>query len=599
MFRRLPEATAAAIEAAYARLAQSTDESDRIANAAKLLLAISDDFYEVLCDYPFRAKRAFETMDAKAAVRISEERLGLYSEYISLHGPRIAATYPALREAEHLWAELDRAFLAMIEGRYEADIAFSFAHSLRRNICQSIWKPVAYTFPAERADRHSLSQNSVFRRFTVNGEVDAALIADALRMAKLSVPFRNLLADAQRIAARVIALRTTPEFGGETPTALEMIDAGFFRDRSAYVVGRWIVPGAPVVPFVVALLNSREGVYADALLYRTADVHNLFSSTLANFHVTTALYDQVCVFLYSLMPRRPLGLHYSTIGFNHVGKVAILDDIDEQMRESGQRFGPSPGHVGSVAIGFTFDACAYHLKVIRDVPTETYKWGAFPGVPRVIEKYRTVHDINRAGSMLDNVMYFNLKLDRAMFEPAFLEHVCRFASQSVQLDGDSVFVRSLIAQRKIVPLPIYTETASSEELRQVMISLGQCIRNNTATNIFNKDLDARNYGVGRYGKVFLFDYDAVEKVTDIKIRTNADREPGEETVPEWFFEDGIVFLPEEIASGLLIRSDAARRWFKAENADLMSVDYWVAAQERLARGEVLDLQNYPGDCRLR
>ena len=58
-----------------------------------------------------------------------------------------------------------------------------------------------------------------------------------------------------------------------------------------------------------------------------ADIHGLFSWALANFHVTTRLYYQTCVFLHSLMPRRPLGHHYSTIGYNHVGKVAILNEI--------------------------------------------------------------------------------------------------------------------------------------------------------------------------------------------------------------------------------------------------------------------------------
>jgi len=108
----------------------------------------------------------------------------------------------------------------------------------------------------------------------------------------------------------------------------------------------------------------------------------------------------------------------------------------------------------------------------------------------------------------------------------------------VQVDQDGVYLRQLIVQLKIVPLPVFLETADEDATRAVMVSLGHCIRNNAATNIFNKDLDSRNYGVGRYGRVFLFDYDAVEKLTDVKIRTNAGREPGEEAVPEWFFEDG-------------------------------------------------------------
>src|SRR3569833_3079493 len=129
--------------------------------------------------------------------------------------------------------------------------------------------------------------------------------------------------------------------------------------------------------------------------------------------------------------------------------------------------------------------------------------------------------------MLDNVMYFNLRLDRGLFEPELLRELLEEAPGSVRGEVDSVFIRSLIVQLKIVPLPVYLQTADEDATRAVIRSLGHCIRNNAATNIFNKDLDSRNYGVGRYGRVFLFDYDAVEKLTEVKIRTNIDREPGE------------------------------------------------------------------------
>jgi len=132
----------------------------------------------------------------------------------------------------------------------------------------------------------------------------------------------------------------------------------------------------------------------------------------------------------------------------------------------------------------------------------------------------------------------------------------------------------------------------------VMVSLGRCIRNNAATNIFNKDLDSRNYGVGRYGRVFLFDYDAVEKLTDVKIRTNADREPGEEMVPDWFFEEGVIFLPEELEYGLQLKNSHACRSFREENFDLLSVEYWRDVQQTLLRGEVPELRMYPENARL-
>jgi isocitrate dehydrogenase kinase/phosphatase len=583
------------VEAAYSRLAACADHDSRIRATAALILTIYDDFYRQLCEYPHRAQRAFETMDPHASIRISQERLGLYSRYIAEHGPRILAAFPALAADPTVWEALDRLFMAMIVDRYDADIAFSFAHSIRRNIGRGLWRPVAYSFPPPSKLR-AYSMASVHRRLRVLGRVDAELISAALRMPNFSVPFRDLQGDAEKIRARVEHLLR--EVSNVSPAlALDVVEAGFYRDRSAFIVGRWLLADDRIVPFVVALLNSPEGIYADAVLHRVSDIHDLFSSALANFHVTTRLYYQTCVFLFSLMPRRPFGHQYSTIGFNHVGKVAILNEINEQVRR-GHRFQVSPGAPGTVALGFTFEECAYHLKVIRDKPTSSYKWGAFPGVAAVSDKYRVVHEINRAGSMLDNVMYFNLRLDRDMFDPALLDEICRQAAGSVQVDQDGVYLRQLIVQLKIVPLPVFLETADEDATRAVMVSLGHCIRNNAATNIFNKDLDSRNYGVGRYGRVFLFDYDAVEKLTDVKIRTNTGREPGEEAVPEWFFEDGVIFLPEELEHGMQLKSSYARRCFREENLDLLSVEYWQDVQQKLERGEVPGLRMYPDGTKL-
>src|ERR1700685_994654 len=124
-------------ESVRASLAASGNDT-RIAAAAQLLLAIFDDFYSLLCEYPYRAKCAFETMDPHASIRISKERLELYSRYIAEHGPKVRAAFPALADDSRVWDALDRMFVAMIVDRYEADIAFSFAHSMRRNISHEI-----------------------------------------------------------------------------------------------------------------------------------------------------------------------------------------------------------------------------------------------------------------------------------------------------------------------------------------------------------------------------------------------------------------------------------------------------------------------------
>src|SRR3712207_8803475 len=60
---------------------------------------------------------------------------------------------------------------------------------------------------------------------------------------------------------------------------------------------------------------------------------------------------------------------------------------------SRERLDTAPGFRGTVAIGFAMPSSRYVLKIIRDRPTEGYKWGTFPGVEWVLAKYRLVHEI--------------------------------------------------------------------------------------------------------------------------------------------------------------------------------------------------------------
>ena len=164
--------------------------------------------------------------------------------------------------------------------------------------------------------------------------------------------------------------------------------------------------------------------------------------------------------------------------------------------------------------------------------------------------------------------------------------------------GAAVIFHYLIVQRRMTPLPVFLETASREDAETAIINLGYCIKNNAAANIFNKDLDARNYGVSRYVKVYLFDYDALEPFVDVSIHTNADRFDGEEDVPDWVYEDGVVFLPEEIEAGLCIPDRSLRRLFRDVHGDLMSVAYWEGLQADLVAGKVPKIRIYPEYCRL-
>jgi isocitrate dehydrogenase kinase/phosphatase len=571
--------------------------NDEIAKPlAAWILRAFDAYYEESRGIPDRAKRAFESRDHTESLRLSRRRLSVYSE--SIHGlaPRIIGRHPHLAELNDCWRPIEEAYLPMIEGRYEADLAYAFLNSVQRMIHQGEWQPVEYAF-GQGGHLRSDPDAGVYREVPGGPALSPQAAAEILSIPNFAADYRDKEDDAYLIAERVDDWLGA---GGSRRSirSIQMIDAGFYRNRGAYLVGRFVSEKGELSPFVIALLNDEGGIYVDAVLLSETDAHNIFSSTLANFHVTKPHYHELAAFLHSIMPNRPVGLHYSTIGFNHVGKVAVMNELKAELASTNERFERAVGFPGTVAICFSAPSSAYVLKVIRDRPTDQYKWGEFEGVESVLDKYRRVHEINRTGSMLDNILYYNLRLQREWFDETLCEELLGEAGGCVTSLEDSLVFKHLIAQPKMIPLPNFLETAAPIDAEVVVENLGHCIKNNAAADIFNKDLDGRNYGVSKHLKVYLFDYDALEPFTDIKIRTNQDRIDGEEDIPEWFFEEGVIFLPEELASGLRIHDRDLIRHFRGVHQDLLGVDYWQGVQSDLLAGKVPSISVYPDECKL-
>lgn len=580
------------------KMKHAADDEEMVALAARCILQEFDDYYLESRRIPEEVKRAFEQRDPARALELSKRRLSIYSEGVRGLAAEFQRVYPLLSQDTEFWEQVEEDYLPLVEGRYEEDLALAFAHSTRRMIFKDHWRPVKYSFGAARSSFGGPRQ--VHRDVPAGPRLTRETVLEIFKLPGFSCPWRNVEAGAQAVADRVNSDLGLDGPGESAPTMsmVQMVEAGFFRDRMAFLVGRIVMSDGRLVPLVLALVNLADGIVVDAVLTCEADAHNIFSSTLANFHVTNPYYHELAAFLHSILTRRALGLHYSTIGFNHVGKVTVMNEVRRELVASGEVFATAPGLRGTVAIAFSAPSSNYVLKVIRDEPTPQYKWDHFPGRDAVLAKYDDVHAINRTGSMLDNIVYRNLELDRSWFDPDLVEELLANAGGTVSAEGGTLVFRHLIAQARMVPLPVFLETASPEDAETVIVNLGWCIKNNAAGNIFNKDLDGRNYGVGRFLKVFLFDYDAVEVLTDVKIHTNTDRVEGEEDIPDWFFEDGVIFLPEEIEVGLRVLENGLRRPFRAHHGDLATVRYWERMQNALGEGRVPPITVYPHSRRL-
>ena len=572
----------------------TSSAAPEVERAAEWILKVFDDFYAEFLRLTWAAKAAFESRDAATAVANARRRLGLYNATVYPLADELQGAFPQLKEQAALWREIAASYRSLVDGRYEADLALAYLHSAQRRVHHGEWKPVEYGFGGSH--RVVPPVDMVSEYVPCAWPVDPLVIQRVLQVATLAIPFCDAARDAELIARRVNDVLA--ERAGAGLRGIEMLRAGFFRNRGAYLVGRLVLKGAEVKPCVIALGNTAEGLRAEALLHAVPHVHNLCSSTEAPFQVTNPHYHELAAFLHSIMPRRPLGLHYSTIGYYHFSKVAVMNEVRRRLVHERERLAVAPGSPGTVTIAFTSPQLDYVLKVIRDQPTSGYKWERFEGVDAVLAKYKRVHEINRTGSMLDNIVYYNLRLEVAWFEPALAEELLQAAGNSVQRQGRALVFKYLIAQRKLTPLNVFLESAPPPRAQRAIVNLGFCIRNNAAANVFNKDFDARNYGVSRYLKIYLYDYDAVEALTDVKVRTNRDRYEGEEEVPAWFFEAGVVFLPEEIEAGLRVRNRALRRAFRAAHTELMTVEYWEGLQQALRAGEVPGIHTFPESCQL-
>ena len=573
----------------------ANNRENRIRITADWVLEQFEQFYQEFLEVPYQAKTAFEQQHHSTSIWLSRHRLSLYSSYIHRMGAYLQAIQPNISVDASFLDQLEDHFWRMIEHRYESDVAYAFMHSIRRIVYRDEWKPVEYSSFgfAESSDKYPVE---LLKHFPVKDQVNPELIEQILKeVPEFSIPYHDIAGDSSAINWRINRLAGRR---GSRVEHLEMIDAGFYRNRGAYLVGKIKFADGSYAPLIIALLNNNEGVYCDAVILDHHLAHNLFSSTLANFHVTTRYYHELSAYLHSLMPQRALGLNYSTIGYNHVGKVAVINEIKQEIATTGELLDTAIGEAGTVAIGFAGPQSAYNLKVIRNHPTDGYKWGKFEGIDSVKAKYSRVHEINRTGSMLDNIIYFNIALERELFAERLLEELLVQASETVTQQRDMIVFKYLIVQPRMTPLPVFLENAGEREVRIVIESLGDCIKNNAAANIFNKDLDARNYGVSHFLKVYLYDYDALEDFVEIKIRSNTDRIDGEEDIPDWYFEDGVVFLPEEIEAGLCIRNRDHRNLFRRLHGDLLTTHYWEKLQDELTQNQVPAIKVYPDTCKL-
>ena len=109
---------------------------DKVNASAEWILTEFDAYYLQSRRIPGLAQHAFEARDAALSVELSHQRLSLYGTNVANLAADLRRVFPEVASDESLWESIEARYLPMIEGRYEADLAFAFFHSVRRIVYQ-------------------------------------------------------------------------------------------------------------------------------------------------------------------------------------------------------------------------------------------------------------------------------------------------------------------------------------------------------------------------------------------------------------------------------------------------------------------------------
>jgi len=540
-----------------------------------------------------RARHRFEECDWRAAQRDALERLDLRPRCITSAVDELrgvlgdAASSPELRRC------MKMAYARHLADRPDPELARTFFNSVTRRIFGTVGVDPSVEFVAVEAAPRPAAGGAPMVAIYPRQATTEALVAAILRDYSFSVPYCDQADDARLAAAEIDAqLRAegTPPFD-----AVEMLRSVFFRGKGAYLVGR-VRRGATVSPIIVSLLHEERGIHVDAVLLSGKDASIVFSFTRSYFHVEVDRTADLIDFLRSILPQKPTSEMYISIGYHKHGKTILYRELMEHLQRTTDAFRPARGDRGMVMIVFTLSSLDVVFKVIRD------RFAPPKSVTRqeVMQKYALVFRQDRAGRLVDAQEFEHVVVDRARVSPELLDELLREAAESVRVVGDSVEIRHLYAERRVIPLNLFIREKDECTARDALLDYGQSIRDLAATNTFPGDFLLKNFGVTRWGRVIFYDYDELCLVTDCNFRDlPAPRDDEEETAGEpWFYVGEDDVFPEEFLPFLGL-PERLRDAFVEAHGEILTAEFWRRMQTRHRAGEIVDIFPYKQTQRLR
>jgi len=525
-------------------------------------------YYSEFSEFSDRAPEMFIAGDLHGRLTDDLSRVQLYRSSIDRSVALAHEIFGKVAFSRKKWTRLR----AQFKNKYKDELATTYFTSVMRKIFAP--SKVSIEFEDDGIQNLLVDPEPIVDHYPLTPDAD---LGKAIESALASSVFAHSLATkVYRDIGAIGDIISEQLSDKEPPSALEILQPTFFRGKGAYLVGQFRC-GDELIPLVVCVVHSPDGLYIDAVLVGYRATRNfLFSSTRSAFTVSTKSYRELYSFLQRLFPGEHPGYVLDLIGFTHPAKISLLQQL-RRLLSSGKQC----HYVGTGPVDLVFGLEGFPLvfKILKR---------GLPDRHSVIDNFIKVHAIDRLGQVLDSLDYRNLVFHPSCFDADLLERLKSDQPEDAIISANRIILKRVYVSRRIVPVSEYIRTAGKKEVCQVLLDVGWNIKHLAAMGFVPTSLGLEHFGHTTWGRVVYMNNASLIDIRLFRFRPQDDTALGTER----YHMD-----PADIEKDLAIPQEQ-RDMFRAVHGDLYLPFFWEDRKISILNGRYPDVFPYASRYRV-
>ena len=456
----------------------------RAFDIAQALIEGFDKHYRLFREASAAAMQRFEAADWRGQQQAQRERIEYYDRRVAEAAERLQREFNVAELSTDVWHQVKLHYIGLLTNHHQPELAETFFNSVTTKLLHHSYFRNDFIFvrPAvstEYIENDEPAARPTYRAYYPTRETLRDTLLRIVTNFQLRTEFEDLGRDIDLVLA-ALRRHSGPAVRLRANFQIQVLSSLFFRNKGAFIVGK-IVNGFHETPLVLPILHTADGQLAiDTALFTEDDVLLLFSFARAYFMVDMEIPSAYVQFLRTLMPRKPRWELYNALGLQKQGKNAFYRDFLHHLRHSSDRFRIAPGIKGMVMLVFDLPSFPFVFKVIKDF----YPPQKDTSRELIKSKYLLVKQHDRVGRMADTLEYSNVLFPRSRFDDELIAELKHFCPSLVEEDGDALVIRHVYIERRMIPLNIYLQEATPEQVQHAVVEYGNAIKDLVAANIF-------------------------------------------------------------------------------------------------------------------